>query len=68
MNNDNKWICTKDRLPIRTDADRFGRVLAWRLGVAMIVKLDEVIPENAGHWMPLPKEPTESSKNATHSD
>jgi hypothetical protein len=56
MSND-KWICTKDRLPVRVDADRYGRVLTWRLGLAMIIKYDEVTPENASHWMPLPKAP-----------
>lgn len=56
MSND-KWICTKDRLPVRVDADQYGRVLTWRLGLAMIIKHDEVTPENASHWMPLPKAP-----------
>ena len=51
------WIRTKDRLPVRNDADNYGRVLTWRLGLAMIIKHDEVIPENASHWMPLPKDP-----------
>lgn len=52
-----KWIRTKDRLPVRNDADNYGRILTWRLGLAMIIKHDEVTPENASHWMSLPKAP-----------
>lgn len=53
----NKWISTKDQLPLENDTDKHGNVLAWRLGRAMIIKFDEVRPENASHWMCLPEEP-----------
>jgi hypothetical protein len=49
-----KWISTKTILPSKTDGDEYGNVLAWRLGRAMIIKYDEVIPENASHWMHIP--------------
>lgn len=56
MKND-KWISSKETSPVNSDGDEYGYVLAWRLGRAMIIQYDEVIPENASHWMPLPKKP-----------
>lgn len=54
----NKWISTKTILPLKTDGDEYGNVLVWRLGRVMIIKYDEVVPENASHWMHLPDKPT----------
>lgn len=56
--NENKWVFVKERFPLKSDGDKYGKVLVWRLGRAMIIKYDEVIPENASHWMKLPKEPS----------
>lgn len=54
---ENKWISTKEILPYERDADKYGNVMAWRLGRVMIIRYDEVIPQNASHWMVLPKGP-----------
>lgn len=55
--NEDKWISVKVMLPLKSDADEYGNVLVWRLGRVMIIKYDEVIPENSSHWMHLPKKP-----------
>ncbi len=57
-----RWIPVAERLPEKNDAGKDGHVMAWRLGCAMSIAYQDVRPENATHWMPLPEAPKEATE------
>lgn len=56
-----KWIPSREKLPTRKDADKYGRVLVIEHGMIALANYCAPInyPDSFPFWLPLPEPPKE---------